>query len=59
MTKSTHQRIERAVIAIMLLGIVGMFQPLHIAFYTYGFVLVLVGTLSFIAISHITPADAD
>lgn len=52
MPQRIHQIIERIVIAVMLLGIVGMFQPWQIELYTWGFHMVLFGTLSFIVISH-------
>jgi hypothetical protein len=47
------------VIAVMLLGIVGMFQPWQIDLYTWGFHLVLFGTLAFIVISHLPARDRD
>jgi hypothetical protein len=52
MPQRIHQIIERIVIAVMLLGIVAMFQPWQIDLYTWGFHMVLFGTLAFITISH-------
>jgi hypothetical protein len=53
MPKRIHRTIERIIIAAMLLGIVGMFQPFAIELYTWGFHLVVFGTLAFIIITHI------
>jgi hypothetical protein len=57
MSKRVHRLLLRIVITTMLLGIVGMFQPFRIEFYTVGFYLVLLGTLAFIVVSHIVPRD--
>jgi hypothetical protein len=57
MSKRVHRLLLRIVIATMLLGIVGMFQPFRIELYTLGFHLVLIGTLAFIVVSHIVPRD--
>lgn len=59
MSRRTHQIIERIVIAAILIGIFGMFQPWQIDFYTWGFHLVLFGTIAFIIISHWPVRDAD
>ena len=53
-----HRIIERVIIALIVLGIVGMFQSGNIDFYTWGFHILLFGTLAFIVISHI-PARED
>lgn len=55
MSKKTYSRVERVLIALILLGIVGMFQPLGIALYRYGFLLLLFSTLGFIIFSHLSP----
>ncbi len=47
--------IEKIIIAGILLGVVGMFQPWAHIGYRIGFHLLLVSTLSFIVWSHITP----
>jgi hypothetical protein len=50
------ERVERVIIAGIVLGVVGMFQPWIFVGYKYGFLLVLFSTLAFIVWSHITPA---
>lgn len=51
-----YQPIERVIIAGIVLGVIGMFQPwLHIV-YRLGFHLLLVSTVAFIVWSHIRPA---
>ena len=42
-------------IAGIVLGIIGMFQPWIFQAYTYGFVLLLASTLAFMVWSHVTP----
>ncbi|HJZ50331.1 MAG TPA: hypothetical protein VKE41_24340 [Roseiflexaceae bacterium] len=60
MARRTYSRVERAIIALMLLGMVGMFQPFLAVLYRYGFLLLLCSTIGFIIISHLVPkADAD
>jgi hypothetical protein len=59
MPKPLHTWIERIIIAAILLGIVGMFQPWAIELYTWGFPLLFFATLAFIVISHITPREDD
>jgi hypothetical protein len=53
MPQQLHRRIEGISIALIVLGILGMFQSANIDFYTWGFHLLLAGTLIFIVISHI------
>jgi hypothetical protein len=55
MSRQTYSRIERAIIALMLLGMVGMFQPVAVVLYRYGFLLLLFSTIGFIVISHVSP----
>lgn len=50
-----YRPIELAIIAGILLGVFGMFQPWVMWGYTYGFLLLLISTLAFIVWSHITP----
>jgi hypothetical protein len=50
---------EQVIIAGIVLGIIGMFQPWSFVLYRVGFFVVLISTLSFILWSHITPKDAD
>jgi len=47
--------IERIIIGGIVLGIFSMFQPWSFPAYRYGFLLLLLSTLSFILWSHITP----
>ena len=55
MAHKTYSRIERAIIWLMMIGMVGMFQPFLLDLYRYGFLLLLVSTILFIIISHTTP----
>jgi hypothetical protein len=57
-SKRVYQVIEWALIAGIVLGILGMFQPWLFAAYRYGFGLLLVSTLGFIAWSHVTPRES-
>lgn len=51
----THRIIEQILIAGIVLGVVGMFQPWIFEGYKYGFLLLLVSTLGFIVWSHVAP----
>jgi len=51
--------VTRVIIAGILLGILGMFQPWAMVFYTRGFSVLLIATLSYILWSHVTPAFED
>jgi quinol-cytochrome oxidoreductase complex cytochrome b subunit len=51
--------ITGVLIATILLGVVGMFQPWNIQFYSLGFKMVLIGTLAFTVWSHVTPRAAE
>ena len=55
----TYQGIEYTIIAGILFGVVCLFQPWSFVPYRYGFLLLLVSTLTFILWSHIMPARAD
>jgi hypothetical protein len=48
-------RLERTIIVLMMVGMIGMFQPLSIDLYRYGFLLLLFSTILFIVVSHISP----
>jgi hypothetical protein len=50
-----YRVIESIIIAGMVLGVIGMFQPWQHVFFKYGFMVLLVSTLSFILWSHIQP----
>lgn len=54
-SENIHRPVERALIAGIVLGVVGMFQPFTIVLYTLGFILLLVSTFGFIFWSHIVP----
>jgi hypothetical protein len=55
MSQRVYARVERAVIGVMLLGMLGMFQPFALDVYRYGFLLLLFSTIAFIIISHLSP----
>ncbi len=50
-----YRPIESIIIAGIVLGILGMFQPWAFALYKIGFPLLLTSTLAFIVWSHIVP----
>lgn len=50
-----HGFILSLLIAGIVLGILGMFQPWIFQAYKYGFILLLFSTLSYIVWSHVTP----
>lgn len=54
-SENVFRPVEQFLIAGIVLGIIGMFQPFFIVLYTYGFILLLVSTLGFIFWSHIVP----
>ncbi len=57
-TQRTYSLIEGVIIAGILMGVVGMFQPwVHFA-YKIGFNLLLLSTLAYIVWSHVTPKSA-
>jgi len=47
--------IERILIAGIVLGVIGMFQPFTVTLYTLGFIVLFVSLLSYIAWSHVVP----
>jgi hypothetical protein len=55
MSHTTHRLVERIIIALMLAGIAGMFQPFSLNVYRYGFLTLLLSTILFIIISHVAP----
>lgn len=57
MPQRLHRTLERITVLLIMLGIVGMFQSINIDLYTWGFHILLVGTLAFIVISHIPARD--
>ena len=50
-----YQMIERIIIAGIVLGVVGLFQPWSFFVYRYSFQVLLIATLLFILWSHIIP----
>jgi lysylphosphatidylglycerol synthetase-like protein (DUF2156 family) len=50
-----YRAIEMVLIAGIVLGVLGMFQPWLMIFYKVGFLVLLVSTLGFIWWSHIKP----
>ena len=50
--------VERIIIASVLLGAAGMFQPWALAGYRVGFHLLLFSTLAFTVWSHVVPESA-
>lgn len=57
-SRQTYDFIERVLIAGILLGVVGMFQPWAQVGYRIGFYVLLFSTLGFIVWSHVTPQGA-
>ncbi|MFL5807580.1 MAG: hypothetical protein ACJ8CR_38370 [Roseiflexaceae bacterium] len=55
MSRRVYARVERTIIVVMLLGMVGMFQPFALDVYRYGFLSLLFSTIAFIIISHLSP----
>lgn len=53
--EKTYRPIEYTLIGGIVFGIVGMFQPWVFVWYQWGFVILLLSTLSFILWSHIVP----
>lgn len=51
----TFKLIEYLMIGGIVFGVVGMFQPFVMAWYTWGFVVLLLATLGYITWSHIVP----
>jgi hypothetical protein len=54
-SENVYRPVERLLIAGIVLGVIGMFQPFAVILYTIGFIVLLVSTLSFIFWSHIVP----
>ena len=53
-----YRRVERWLIAGIVLGVIGMFQPWLFQAYQIGFLVLLGSTLGFIVWSHVVPAGA-
>lgn len=50
---SSRRYLEPAAIGVMALGFAMMFQPFAQALFTYSFIVILLGTLMFIVVSHL------
>jgi hypothetical protein len=57
MNKHLYTWLERIVIAVMMLSIIGMFQPFAIALYGLAFPSLLAATLAFIVLSHVPVSE--
>jgi hypothetical protein len=57
--KRIYDLIEKIIIAGIVLGVIGMFQPWAHVLYRIGFLVLLVSTLAFIVWSHVTPKAAN
>jgi|DewCreStandDraft_4_1066084.scaffolds.fasta_scaffold209304_1 hypothetical protein len=57
-SERVYRPIELIIIAGIVLGILGMFQPWWFAAYRYGFLLLFFSTLAFIVWSHVVPRAA-
>lgn len=54
-SQKTFQIVEGILIAGIIIGVIGMFQPwIHLGF-KYGFIVLLFSTLGYILWSHVTP----
>ena len=54
-SNSVYRVGERALIAGIVLGVIGMFQPFAVGLYTLGFIVLLISTIGYIFWSHIVP----
>lgn len=54
-SEDLHRPIERALIIGIIVGIVGLFQPIAFLLYTVSFIILFFSTLGFIFWSHIIP----
>jgi hypothetical protein len=53
MAKAFAQRGEQFAIALITIGILSMVQPFVLALLAYGFMMVLVGMVLFMIVSHV------
>ena len=58
MSASLYSLVTRASITGIILGIVGMIQPFIFELFKYGFLLLLISTLSYIVVAHIPAPTA-
>ena len=59
MSRRRYRILERIFIALIAIGIIGMFQSIQITLYFWGFHALLVGTLGFIILTHIPVREDD
>ena len=57
-SEKVFRPIERLLIGGIVLGVVGMFQPFTVVFYTLGFVVLFFSLFGYIAWSHVVPRGA-
>ena len=43
---------ENLATVLIALGVIMLMQPFHMALYTYSFIVILVGTVGFMIVSH-------
>ncbi len=58
MSASLYSLVTRASVTGIILGIVGMIQPFVFELFKYGFLLLLISTLTYIIVAHINPPAA-
>lgn len=58
-SQQIFSRVEGVIIAGILIGTIGMFQPFTYEFYTVGFLVLLISTLVYIVWSHIVPRGSE
>ncbi len=49
--------LERVTVFGMMAGVIGMFQPWHIVWYGWGFIILALSTLAFIVVSHLPTGE--
>lgn len=54
MRARTRQIIEVSLVIVILLGVVGLGQPFNIHVYQVGFLAILFGMLTFVAVTHLS-----
>lgn len=57
MSARLYRILERISIVMIALGAIGMFQSVAIELYTWGFHILLIGTLAFIILTHLPVRD--
>jgi hypothetical protein len=57
-SRRRFSRVEGVIIAGILIGTVGMFQPVSVDAYKFGFLVLLLSTLAYVVWSHVVPRSA-